>query len=322
MEYKFCCKTCSFNTNARSNYDIHKKTKKHTKLNDIQVTLDVVTIDKNTFPCEKCAKRYSTRAGLWKHTRTCTFVDVEEIKVEITEMKNMLADIKNRQSTNINNIQTNLNNNTNTSTSNSTNTNFNVNVFLNENFKPVKGFLETLNSIQIEKGYKEIMTKNGYVKTLCDMLKMTFDQIPITERPIYCIKNEDANQQILHIRHNDEWKRETELEWTDQIHNYYGGEASDDMPDEQKKLIFFGLKQMEDNVYEQIKLLYGKTALYKTFERETTGEMNYVPNKFKIIKTLIDYVNVEKPELLSIIEDAYEETDNTIMNENETNSFI
>ena len=297
-EYKYKCVLCEFNTNAKSNYDIHMKTKKHKRLHNISEDNknNELFIDK-LFSCTKCSKKYSSRPGLWKHTRSCDYVNLEGFKTEITEMKHMLVDIKkNQHPTNVQNIQ---NNNT------STNTNFNVNLFLNENFKPAKGFLETLNSIQIEKGYKETIIKYGYVKTLCDMLKDTFDQMPIEERPIYCIKNEDQNQQILHIRHNDHWKRETELEWTDQIHNYYGGEADDNMPEDQKKLIFFGLKQMEDNLFEQIKVLYGKTVLFKNFERETAGEMNYVPNKFKIIKCLIDHVNVDKTELLSFIEDAY-----------------
>ena len=295
-EYKYKCVICEFNTNAKSNYDIHIGTKKHRRLHNIKDVKNNEYIEK-FFSCCKCSKGYSSRTGLWKHVKSCDYVNIEEFKTEITEMKNMLVDIKNSHPpTNIQNIQNNNNN---------SNTNFNVNLFLNENFKPAKSFLETLNSIQIEKGYKETIIKYGYVKTLCDMLKDTFDQMPISERPIYCIKNEDQNQQILHIRHNDQWKRETELEWTDQIHNYYGGEAGDDMPEDQKKYIFFGLKQMEDNLFEQIKVLYGKSALFKNFERETAGEMNYVPNKFKIIKFLIDHVNVDKRELLSFIEDAY-----------------
>ena len=300
-KYKYQCVTCDFNTNAKSNYDIHTLTKKHRRSHNIEHRKqDNESVHSKNLSCNKCNKKYSSRTGLWKHTRMCDYVDIEEFKTEITEMKHILVDIKNNQKPiNVNNIQQNNNNNS--------NHNFNVNLFLNENFKPAKGFLETLNSIQIEKGYKETIIKYGYVKTLCDMLKDTFDQMPIEERPIYCIKNEDQNQQILHIRHDNQWKRETELEWTDQIHNYYGGEAGDDMPEDQKKYIFFGLKQMEDNLFEQIKVLYGKSVMFKNFERETAGEMNYVPNKFKIIKCLIDHVNVNKTELLSFIDDVYVE---------------
>lgn len=285
MEYKYKCEKCNFNSKSKSNYDIHLKTKKHNGTNN-----KIRVIIEDVFTCKKCNQTLNNRVSFWRHNKLCVEKEnTDELRIDINELKTIMLDIKNNpHPTNI--------------TNSNSNNNFNVNLFLNENFNNAKNFIDTINSISIEREYRDFMKIHGYVVTVCGMIKGKIDDMPLTERPIHCIKDEDANQHILHIRHDNKWKKETELEWTQEIHNYYAGETDDDKPDEEKKIIFEGLKKMEENITERLRDIYGKSVHYKVLERETAGEMNYVPNKIKIIKCLLEYINVDKPDLLRMLE--------------------
>ena len=280
MDYKFVCEKCKYRTNSKTNYDKHGTTKKHNSEKIIHEKI-----------CKKCRNTFSSRVSLWRHTQCCIEKEnSEELRIEINELKTLMLDIKNNPHvTTIHNASNN-------------NNNFNVNLFLNENYTNACNFMDTINSIMIEKSYKDYMKIHGYVTTVCGMIKEKIDEMPFTQRPIHCIKDEDANQNIIHIRHNNKWKKETELEWTQEIHNYYSGETDESKPDEEKKIIFEGLKKMEENIIERLREVHGKSPQYKIFEREAAGEMNYVPNKLKIIKCLLEYINVDKPELIRILD--------------------
>jgi hypothetical protein len=163
-----------------------------------------------------------------------------------------------------------------------------------------------INGIQLDTEYHEYISSADYVDSIVRLIKSELDKLPIIERPIHCIKNEDENQQILHIRHNNTWSKETELEWTQQIHNYYIDDE-DEPADENKKIIFYAIKQMEDNIIEQIQKLYEHTGKLASTTREYKCEMNYVPNKMRIIKCLIEHVNLDRDEILRIIDEAYKQ---------------
>ena len=66
------------------------------------------------------------------------------------------------------------------------------------------------------------------------------------------------------------------------------------------KIIFNGIKQLEENIKTEIAKLNNirTNAEYKS-------ETNHPPNKINIIKCLLDYVNIEKDQLLKIVEKAY-----------------
>ena len=190
--------------------------------------------------------------------------------------------------------------------SNNHNNNFNVNLFLNENCNTAKNFIDMINGIQLDTEYHEYISSADYVESIVRMIKTEIDKLPVAERPIHCIKNEDEHQQILHIRHNNQWNKETELEWTQQIHNYYIDDE-DEPTDENKKIIFYAIKQMEDNIIEQIHKLYEHTGKLAATKREYKCEMNYVPNKMRIIKCLLEHVNLDRDEILRIIDEAYKQ---------------
>jgi hypothetical protein len=80
-------------------------------------------------------------------------------------------------------------------------TNQPINVILNEKLPNAPNFIDMINKIQLLSVYPSTITSVGYVSTVVEMLKKAINKYPISERPIYCIKDEDENQKIIHIRH-------------------------------------------------------------------------------------------------------------------------
>jgi hypothetical protein len=285
--FKYNCTKCVYSTNIKQVYNIHLQSKRH---------IAQIESEQFIFACEKCNKKFKCNSGKWRHSLKCvkepTPIEPEEIKEHMKTITDMLVDIKaNQHPTTTNNIIQN-------------NQNFNVNLYLNENFTQAKNFIDMINGIQLDTEYHEYISSADYVNSIVRLIKNEIDKLPIMERPIHCIKNEDENQQILHIRHNNQWNKETELEWTQQIHNYYIDDE-DEPPDENKKIIFYAIKQMEDNIIDQIQTLYQHSGKLTATKREYKCEMDYVPNKMRIIKTLIEHVNMDRNELRELIEEAY-----------------
>ena len=292
--FKYNCLSCSIHTNNKQTYDRHLLSIRHKETNQENTLYSHV--------CNKCNKKYKSNVGLWKHASKCNVIlqdntSIQELKETITELKTMIIDLKEHQQPVTTMITNNNNNNHN---------NFNVNLFLNENCTGAKNFIDMINGIQLDTEYHEYISSADYVDSIVRLIKSELDKLPIIERPIHCIKNEDENQQILHIRHNNTWSKETELEWTQQIHNYYIDDE-DEPADENKKIIFYAIKQMEDNIIEQIQKLYEHTGKLASTKREYKCEMNYVPNKMRIIKCLIEHVNLDREEILRIIDEAYKQ---------------
>jgi hypothetical protein len=221
--------------------------------------------------------------------------DTATIDKKMEELKSLIIELKDNQQP----ITTTTNNTNN-------NNNININLILNENFKNAKNFIDMIREMKLDDIYHDNISSVDYVSDVFRMIKTEMDKLPFVERPIQCIKNEDDHQKILHIRHENEWRKETELEWTQQIHNYYIDDG-DEAPEDQEKIIFVGLKTMEDNIIEQIRKLYGHTYSCTDKQREYKYEMSHIPNKIRIIKCLLEYVNIDKDELLKILEVAYNE---------------
>ena len=287
--FKYNCNNCAIHTNLTQTYSRHLQSKRHKQQIDS---------DQFIYACEKCNKKFKCNSGRWRHSKKCKKqpeINVEELTEKVDKITDLLVDIKTNQQPTTAITQNNQNNN-----------NFNVNLYLNENCTNVKNFIDMINDIQLDTEYHDYISSSDYVNTIVRMIKTELDKLPPIERPIQCIKNEDEHQQILHIRHNNKWKKETELEWTQQIHNYYIDDE-DEPQEEDKKVIFYALKQMEDNIIEQIQKLYQHTGKLTATKREYKCEMDYVPNKMRIIKCLLEHVNMDKNELKNLIEEAYKQ---------------
>jgi hypothetical protein len=177
--------------------------------------------------------------------------------------------------------------------------NNNINLILNEKFNNAKNFIDMINGIQMSTTYPLKISSSNYVDMMVGLLKTELDKLPPQERPIHCIKNEDENQKIIHIRHENEWHKETELDWTVQIHNYYLNDG-DEPTDSEKKIIFTALQHMEQHLMNRIKEVHGADT-----KREYGYETNHPPNKVRIIKYMLEYINMERDELIRIVEETY-----------------
>jgi len=288
--YNYTCDICVFNTNNKQHYNRHMLSVRHREHNDNQILYNHV--------CNTCNKRFKGQSGLYQHKLKCSIQNktkeqpTDEILESVNELKIMISEIKaNQKPTNI--TQNNNNNN-------------NINFILNENFTGAKNFIDIINSIPLLPIYPPTISSSEYVDTIVGMLKNEFDKFPIAERPIHCIKDEDENQKILHIRHMDEWYKEKEIDWTTQIHNSSLGD--DDAPTEtDEKIIFQSIKQMEKHILNKIGLLYGKEV-----QRDYSYEVGHPANKVRIIKYILEYINIERETLLKIIDETYNIINNNI----------
>jgi hypothetical protein len=298
-DYKYNCEYCVFHTNMKQNYNSHLLSKRHISMLEPNNTF--------IFSCEKCSKKFKGQSGLWRHSKVCfvkpiaTVVEtvvseqVEMLTEKIDKLSNMVIELKsNHQPTSITNNQHNT---------------FNVNLFLNENATQAKNFIDMIQNISVKGPYPEQISSANYVSSVVKMITNEIDKLPIDERPIHCIKNEDENQKILHIRHDDKWKKEVEIDWTSQIHNYFHDTGEEPSPEEEK-IIFNGIKQLEENIKTEIEKLNNVSTKY-----EYNSELGHPPNRVNIIKCLLDYVNIEKDQLLKIVENAYKKRNHQIIRE-------
>ena len=286
-QLKYSCDVCVFNTQFKNRYTSHIKSNRH-----IQKINNVSELQAFTYICNNCKKSFKSNSGLWSHKSKCTIKKIEivdiEMKESINELKNIIVDMTTKYPSQISTYIENQNNQIN-------NNNINVNLILNEKLTNGMNFMDMINTMDIDKSYQNTITSENYVKKVFLMIKQALDKIPFEQRPIQCIKGEDDHQQIIHIRHNNQWNKETELEWTEQIHNFYLDDGDQAEP-EDEKIIFNCLKKLEAHISEEI----GKVANPNT-QREYSYELCHPPNKLKIIKCLLEYVNIEKNELLNLI---------------------
>jgi len=314
MNYKYSCENCNFYSNNKTIYNNHLLCQKHEKYAAAKIEYK--------FECSNCKKKYNARSSFNTHLQKCnniqlvpvntTALDTSTIDKKMDELKTLIIEMKDTQKPVTNNILNTNNNNTN-NTNNILNNSININLVLNEKFNNAKNFVDMIRDMKLDDVYHDSISSVDYVDTIFKMIKHEIDKLPFMERPIQCIKDEDDHQQIIHIRHENEWRKETELEWTQQIHNFYIDDGDEASPD-QEKIIFVGLKKMEDNIIEQIRRMYSTSYKCKDKEREYKYEMDHMPNKIRIIKCLLEYINVGKDELMRIIESAYNEVKNMELN--------
>jgi hypothetical protein len=279
--YKYNCNDCIFNTNNKQHFNRHILSERHKQHSNKKELFNRI--------CDICNKRFKGQSGLYQHKLKCclqnkgTELQKQDIIESVNEIKTMISEIKaNQKPTTINNT----NNNS-------------INFILNENFTGAKNFIDMIQGIPLLSVYPPTISSSDYVDTIVGMLKNEIDKFPISERPIQCIKDEDENQKILHIRHQDEWYKEKEIDWTTQIHNSSLGD--DDAPTEtEEKIIFQSIKQMEKQILHKIGVLYGKDV-----QRDYSYEVDHPANKVRIIKYILEYINIERETLLKIIDETY-----------------
>jgi hypothetical protein len=224
------CDACDYSTERKSSYDKHLLSSKH-KNNTKTATFEhPLTEPINNFICNKCNKLYNSRVGLWYHIKKCIVIvpneedklkeliienniekpDIVELLInENKEFKNVIIDlVKSNQDLQKQMLEVCQNSKgTINSHNNSHNKTFNLNFFLNEQCKDAMNIMEFVDTFQLQFSDLERIGEVGYVEGISSLVIDKLNKMDIYKRPIHC---SDAKREIMHIKDNDVWSKDTE----------------------------------------------------------------------------------------------------------------
>lgn len=272
---KYICVKCKYNSNNKRDYSRHLNSKKHNKISEF--------IDK--FECNNCGKSYKGQSGLWKHMTVCendsnvlnTMIQnnesimkaLHEIKNDNDELKEMLVGITKYP---IN--STTINNNT-----------INLNIFLDEKCGSAMNLDDFIKGICYESvNFTKIFT--NYVESNSCLLRKNIELLPLHIRPLHYLEGEDQHQHIFHIRQNDKWKIETELNWIRQL-------SADDDDGLEKQTLYFALKQLDNDRLEYLRYNFCNNENYKANYRLLNSEIYDVDKKMKLLDEIIKIIKID-----------------------------
>ena len=202
---KFECEICDYNTVRKSSYDKHLATSKHKML----INGDGKSC-KNVYTCDNCNKKYVSRNGLWSHKKQCVknmlsdggssgFENKDELIIELlkqnSELQKSLIELSKDKSVTHNN------------TNNSHNKTFNLIFFLNETCKNALNITEFVSSIKPTLEELEYTGRQGYVAGISNIILKKLNSLEEYIRPIHCC---DLKREVLYIKDNNHWTKETE----------------------------------------------------------------------------------------------------------------
>jgi hypothetical protein len=228
---KFNCETCDFICGKQSDFIRHCSTRKHKEFTKFTPEN---TKPKGDHVCSRCCKEYTSRMGLWKHSKKCPkkiceydelisnedddISSSEPIKnyiMKLVEQNNDLRNMFIQQTAEINEKIDNLaenppqqivNNNTNIQNNKITNQ-FNLNVFLQQTCKDAINMSDFIDSLEINTKSLERTGTHGYVHGISKIFMDGIRKLKVQERPIHCT---DLKREVLYIKDNDTWTKDTE----------------------------------------------------------------------------------------------------------------
>jgi hypothetical protein len=201
---KYNCADCDIKTNNKKDFDKHLLTSKHNKSTNINMV---------HYQCKICNKLYRSRAGLWKHKKSCVeYTNDEPLhkNTNITDKDELLIHFIKQNSELqhkiINMLSTsNVTNNITTNTTTNDNKTFNLNVFLNETCKHAMNISEFVSSIKVNLADLENTGRQGYIEGISHIILTNLNNVEYHFRPLHC---SDSKREVFYIKDNDEWKKE------------------------------------------------------------------------------------------------------------------
>ena len=113
------CECCQYTTPYLSVFTKHLKSKRHNVMKNADDN------NQTNFQCKKCNKKYGTQSGLWKHTKKCDCIPIENVMIRnnndimsMEQMRTQIMELKKQLSE----LQTSITDN---------NCNKNIHVYLN-----------------------------------------------------------------------------------------------------------------------------------------------------------------------------------------------
>ena len=232
---KFYCKNCDYNTSKKSSYTNHLLSAKHIKTTNNNEIMPKLC---STHKCENCEKKYTDRAGLWRHKKKCVKNEKKEEKEENIietennnispelilniikqnqEFKNLLIEQNNKNLeliTQNNELQKNvievlkngtINTNINNSINNSHNKTFNLQLFLNETCKDAMNIMDFVDSIKIQMSDIESIGELGFVNGMSKLIIKNLNALAENMRPVHC---NDPKRDSLYVKDKNVWEKE------------------------------------------------------------------------------------------------------------------
>ena len=199
---RFECKTCTFITNRKCNYDKHMLSRRHKNFQ-----MEINGSDKLT--CTICGKKYKTLSGIWKHDKVCkvttpvtmqkvltvakTLSDIvvkhqeehqkereeyQKEKEEHQKTQEKLIDQIREQQKQLNELIPRIGNV------------INIQVFLNETCKDAVNWNDFI---------KSLPQSTNITKTICDGI----EELGMYKRPVHCFEEKQ-----LCIKHENVWEHD------------------------------------------------------------------------------------------------------------------
>ena len=224
----YICELCDFTCSKNSNYIAHLSTRKHMA----NAAGDTGDAKNAKHECRVCKNTYTSRNGLWKHSKKCiievsdgitnhvfddssneikilTNIVLEmvksnnelhkqntEIQKQHTELQKQMIDVcKNSSMTQHNNINQ----------VNSHNKTFNLQFFLNEECKDAMNISDFANSFELQLADLESVGELGYVEGISKIIVDKLNGMDIYKRPIHC---SDAKRETIYVKDENIWTKE------------------------------------------------------------------------------------------------------------------
>ena len=210
---KYTCIICDYNTRNKYDYARHNVTPKHKKMYQTVINDNKKTQKTPNNNVCSCGKEYKFTSGLSRHKLVCqlspnnTMInstavmqllkDNQDFKEQIIALTEKTINQPVQHIQNINNTQ-NIQNN---------NVTFNLNYFLNTTCKDAINMKDFIASINVNFNDLENTGKNGFVKSMTQVITRELGKLEACMRPIHC---SDIKRKVLHIKNENEWHKDTE----------------------------------------------------------------------------------------------------------------
>lgn len=199
----------------------------------------------------------------------------KESAMEMKKMSNMIDDLKeNKKQTTLISNNTTINNV------------FNVNVFLDEKCGNAINFDDFIKNLNFRHADLQLMI-DSYVDGTCNILQKNLEELPINKRPLHYVVGEDPYQQLIHIRKDNKWTIESELNWMQQIH------ADDDDYVVNKNQIYYALKKVDDSKLEFLAYYYHINKDYILQHGRLVREISRPDFKEKVYQKLMRIITLD-----------------------------
>ncbi len=232
INYKYYCDICDYGTCRKCNYDTHIVSMKHCRnVQKQQLSKQIQQNQQNQqkfsnqtlHTCKKCKTQFKSRSGLWKHKKKyCIEIETEDDHdddnnkymyqgINIRDKDALVLHLLKQNGELQNKIlemasHSNITNNSHNTTNNIDKC-FNLNLFLNETCKNAMNITDFVSSVKLDLDDLETTGRTGYIEGITNIILKNLNKIEQPLRPLHC---SDLKREVLYIKDNNEWTKETE----------------------------------------------------------------------------------------------------------------